>query len=291
MPEFTFICPNRSAVADFLSERVEIVATSGLFQGIFLDRIRFPSPSHDPLWNLACFCDHCFRLAEDTELDLGYVRSFIQLLPADQFVRKLFVQTDNTGSPLESFLDFRSSCITRTVQTVSRQAHSHNLSIGLDCFSPTLTRMVGQDLSTLNGTADWLKIMSYPRVFGPAGLPFELLGLVEWLTRKGINEIKALQLLSYASQLTLPASKIEMAHAGLGSESITHEIQLGYKSGVSNLLAGIALVKREKIHESTPEQIQADIKAARNADGLAISWDLWHTPLEYLDTIRISWEL
>jgi hypothetical protein len=43
LPEFSFICPNRIAVADFISERVESVAASGLYQGLFLDRIRYPA--------------------------------------------------------------------------------------------------------------------------------------------------------------------------------------------------------------------------------------------------------
>ncbi len=63
----------------------------------------------------------------------------------------------------------------------------------------------------------------------------------------------------------------------------------GYEFGISNLLAGVALVEMKKIHEATPEQIQADLVASRSANGLVISWDLWFTPLDYLDTIRVLW--
>ena len=72
MPEFTFLCPNQSAVADFLSERVELIAERGLFQGIFLDRIRYPSPTLDPLRDLACFCPDCTSMAADIGLDLEF---------------------------------------------------------------------------------------------------------------------------------------------------------------------------------------------------------------------------
>jgi hypothetical protein len=289
MSEFTFICPNRSAVADFLSERVESVAASGLFQGIFLDRIRFPSPSADPLSNLACFCQHCSRLAADAGLDLELVRRYFQSLPTDAVVSSLLGQSTQLGSPLESFLDFRAASITRTVRAVSNQVHSLNLSIGLDCFSPALTRMVGQDLSPLDGTADWVKIMSYPRVFGPAGISFELLGLAEWLIQHGLGEVETMQLLAEASGLPVPASKAELGRAGLGSETVQQEIHRGYEMGLSNLLAGITMVKMKKVHESTSEQIQCDLKASLSADGLVISWDLWLTPLVYLDKIRTLW--
>ena len=289
LPEFTFICPNRSAVVDFLTERVESAAVSGLFQGLFLDRIRFPSPSIDPLRDLACFCKHCTRKAADTGLDLESVRRYIQSIPAEAIIRSLLGAPAEAGSPLESFLDFRASSITRTVRMVAKRANTLNLSIGLDCFSPALTRMVGQDLLALDGFADWVKIMTYPRVFGPAGIPFEFLNLAEWLTQLGLDEIEALHLLADACGLPVPINKAELGCAGLGSETITQEIRRGYELGVTNLLAGIAVVIKEKVHESSPKQIQTDLKASRNADGLVISWDLWHTPLEYLDEIRTLW--
>jgi hypothetical protein len=289
LPEFSFVCPNRSAVADFLLERVESAADSGLFQGLFLDRIRFPSPSIDPWRDLACFCDHCTRLAADTGLDLEFVRRYIQTLPVEVILRGLLGRPDEAGAPLESFLDFRASSIARTVEMVAKQAQSLNLSIGLDCFSPALTRMVGQDLSALDRTADWVKIMTYPRVFGPAGIPFELLNLAEWITQHGWGEIEAMQLVSEASGLPIPANKTELSRAGLGSETITLEIQNAYEQGVTHLLAGIAMANMEKIHESSPKQIQNDLKASRNAEGLVISWDLWSTPFEHLDSVRAMW--
>jgi len=62
-----------------------------------------------------------------------------------------------------------------------------------------------------------------------------------------------------------------------------------YEMGITNLLEGIALVNVKKIHESTPNQIYTDLEACRNADGMVLSWDLWLTPLEYLDRIRTLW--
>ncbi len=289
MPEFTFICPNRSAVADFITERVESVAINGLFQGLFLDRIRLPSPSINPRGNLACFCTHCTRLAADIGLDLESVRQSIQSISEKTIIPSLFGHPTEATSSLESFFDFRSTSITRTVQMVAKQAQALNLSIGLDCFSPALTRMVGQSLSELDGFADWIKIMAYPRVFGPAGISFELLGLAKWLIQHGVADAEAMQLLRESSGLPVPATKAELSRIGLGAETITQEIQRGYELGITNLLAGIATVCVKKIHESTPEQIHTDLEACRSADGLVISWDLWLTPLAYFDSIRTLW--
>ena len=48
LPEFTFICPNRSDVQEWIAERIEVAAGRGLYQGIFFDRMRFPSPAENP---------------------------------------------------------------------------------------------------------------------------------------------------------------------------------------------------------------------------------------------------
>jgi len=73
---------------------------------------------------------------------------------------------------------------------------------------------------------------------------------------------------------------------GLDSESIAQEIQPGRDAGITKLLAGLALVELEGIHTSTREQIQADLEACRPADGLVLSWDLWHIKPDTLNTIH-----
>ena len=283
LPEFTFICPNRSDVQEWIAERIEVAAARGLYQGLFFDRMRFPSPAENPERQLSCFCNSCQQIASDSRLDLETVRHRIEssLTDADRaktFIQGLFTPTED--SLVESFFNFRSECITRTIQFASRLARSHGLSVGLDCFSPTLTRMVGQDLSALNKSCDWIKLMTYPRVFGPAGLPFELRGLAEWLRRRyDLQETEAVQIVNDASSLSLTPN-------GLDSESIAQEIQPGRDAGITKLLAGLALVELEGIHTSTREQIQSDLEACRPADGLVLSWDLWHIKPDTLNTIR-----
>ena len=283
LPEFTFICPNRTDVQEWIAERIEVAAARGIYQGLFFDRMRFPSPTENPERHLACFCKYCQRIASDSGLDLEAVRRQIEsyLTDADRakaLTRAFFTPTDD--SLLESFFTFRFNSITHIIQYAAKLARSHGLSIGLDCFSPTLTRMVGQDLSALNQSCDWIKLMTYPRVFGPAGLPFELLGLSEWLrARFNIHETEAAQIVNEASGLSLGPN-------GLDSESITHEIQLGRNAGITNLLAGIALIEMKDVHTSTVEQIQSDLIACQDADGQVLSWDLWHIKPEMLNTIR-----
>ena len=283
LSEFTFICPNRTDVQEWIAERIEVAAQRGIYQGLFFDRMRFPSPAEDPERHLACFCKYCQRIASDSGWDLEAVRLQIASLlsnadRAKTFTQSLFKPIDN--SLLESFFTFRFNSITGIIQYAAKLARSHGLSIGLDCFSPTLTRMVGQDLSALNQSCDWIKLMTYPRVFGPAGLPFELHALSNWLrTEYNLDETEAVKVVSEASGLSF-------SQDGLASEAITHEIQRGRSAGITNLFAGIALVEVEGIHAPTLEQIRSDLAACNGGDGLAISWDLWHIRPESLKLVR-----
>ena len=283
LPEFTFICPNRTDVQEWIAERIEVAAQRGIYQGFFFDRIRFPSPAEDPERHLACFCKYCQRIASDSGLDIENVRrqirsTLIDAHRAKAFIQSLFRPTDD--ALLESFFTCRFNSITRIIQYAANLARSHGLNVGLDCFSPALTRMVGQDLSTLNKSCDWIKLMTYPRVFGPAGLPFELFALTNWLkARYNLDETEAVKVVSEASRLSF--SKDELA-----SDAIAHEIQHGRNAGITNLLAGIALVEVEGIHVPTLDQIQSDLAACKGAEGLAISWDLWHIRPESLKLVR-----
>ena len=282
LPEFTFVCPNRSDVQEWIAERIEIAAQRGIFQGLFFDRMRWPSPAENPETHLACFCQYCRRIASDTGLELEAARRRIEWylgdgIRAQVLTRTLFTSVDDPV--LETFFEFRLNRITHIIQYASMLARTQGLSIGLDCFSPALTRMVGQDLPALDKICDWIKLMTYPRVFGPAGLPFELNAVSKWLKNSyNLDENERAELVGKASGLPV-------AKDGLDAQSVAYEIQRGREMGVTDLLAGIALVELEGIHEPTLEQVQEDLHACYGSDGLVLSWDLWHIPHEYLAAV------
>jgi hypothetical protein len=193
-------------------------------------------------------------------------------------------------STLAALLDFRERTITRFVAQAVEVARKHGMAVGLDTFSPTLCRMVGQNLRTLDPLADWVKIMSYGHTFGPAGLPFELLGLADWLVeRHNFREEDALALLAEATGLPLPRHRDTLRRAGLSSTALQREAERAREAGVRVLLAGIELVEIAGVAELDEAQIRADLAAfeAAGVDGLALSWDLWVMPLERLELVRI----
>ncbi|MEA3327872.1 MAG: hypothetical protein U9R53_11310 [Chloroflexota bacterium] len=75
---------------------------------------------------------------------------------------------------------------------------------------------------------------------------------------------------------------------GLDSIALTKEIAKAKRSSSKPLLEGIELVELPKITWIDQDQLEKDIQAILQsaADGIVISWDLWHIKTEHLKTLR-----
>jgi hypothetical protein len=296
-PDFTFACPNRPAVRTAALQRLSSVLRNSPYQGVFLDRIRFPSPATAPDAQLTCFCDACRQAASQEGLDLDAVQLFLNSRLAypegcRSLVESLLTprHARSVADLLESFLDFRQRSITRLVQEAADLVTAQGLAVGLDCFTPCLTRMVGQDLAALNATCEWIKIMTYTHTLAPAGMPFELLGLAGWLSSHlRISRGQVLSWLAEASQLPMPPNLSALRRTGLPSEAISTEIRLGRSLGITRLLVGAAWVDLPGVNSVSAEQHAVDLAACLSAapDGLVLSWDLWHINSQRLDQLAV----
>jgi len=287
LPEFTFVCPNNPIARQAILSHIANLAQSGRYDGIFLDRMRYPSPAADPVNLLTCFCNHCNETAQKIGLDLIDVRQSLLEIDESNLLRVL---CGEQIQPLSTFLDFRQHTITQFINDVVDSIRSAGLEIGLDCFSPSLTRLVGQDLSALAHLADWIKVMVYGHAFGPATLPFEFNDLAIWLIEEqGIDETAALSILTTITTLPLPTDLLSLRVTGLHNVALAAEYIRGKQIADSTkVLAGIELVEIPGVSELKDAQIEEDLHAieAVSSDGLSLSWDLWHIPLERLDIVR-----
>lgn len=297
--EFTFICPNHPEARKAVLGYVDSLLTNPRYQGLFFDRIRFPSPTGNLPVDLGCFCEHCVRSAALEGLDLMRVRrELASLLSSLEGTRRL-LDLLLAGPPrptqepallqISCWLDFRSNSITRLVAEVAGRAHACGAQVGLDCFSPCLTRLVGQNLPALEGHADWIKVMTYAHTLGPAGLPFEFLALAGWLVQAWkLSDMEAMQWLCGASGLALPSTRAALADAGVPPQVIEVETRRGRSLTGKTLFSGAALVEVPGINRVEPAEVASEMAAYRRggADGLVISWDLWELPLERLDQVR-----
>jgi hypothetical protein len=297
LPEFTFVCPNHPQLEELLYEQLDSISKRKIYQGIFLDRIRFPSPTQNPARYLGCFCTHCSHKAADQGLDLDIVRDFIRSSlidgnSASNLAFSLFENTQDPHNPLDLFLEFRATSISLATRTISNYIHAEGLEVGLDCFTPSLSRMVGQDLASLSKMSDWIKIMTYPRVFGPAGYPFEILRLWRWLARYySISDLDFSQWIRKQLGIQIPDTRLELASKGLPSSVFQQEFKKGREMGISNLYAGVAMTLEKGANKSTINQITSDLQYCRDASGIVVSWDLWKTPIHYLEIVQRQWSL
>jgi hypothetical protein len=301
MAEFTFVCPNRPAVREAMLARMSDLLATGRYDGFFLDKMRFPSPAPDPSRWLGCFCPDCERAATAQGVDLAEVRHALTLLLAQPDWRPFLTlllgapasdTTQRNVGPADDFMSMRAASITGIVHEVATLVHAAGLAIGLDCFSPALTRMVGQDLGALDRSADWTKVMSYCHTLGPAGLPFELLGLADWLVeRRGLAEPVALAWLSETTGLPLPTTRKALRKQGLAPAALARELARGRSAGVETLLAGIELVDLPGLAQLSESQALANLQVVQQsqADGVVLSWDLWQIPPVRLAWVRRVW--
>src|SRR5437762_7145427 len=85
---FRFVCPNHPGARGKTLRRLGELLDRYRFTGVFLDKMRFPSPANGLDEVLSCFCDHCRRAARAVDLDLYAVVSLL----ADRTIR-----TDTVG--------------------------------------------------------------------------------------------------------------------------------------------------------------------------------------------------
>ena len=299
LPEFTFVCPHHPAVQEQVAVHLDNLVHQGLYQGFFLDRLRYPSPSADPIHDLTCFCEYCRRKAAEYGLDLEEIRQEILRTIRSDNGSTTLIKALLSGKPepesayqtpsIDQFLTFRKRSILGFLSSVSQTLRQAHLELGLDCFSPCLTHMVGQDLSAMSEHVDWIKLMTYAHTFAPAGLPFELSGLLQHLTASPhLSEVQSLELMNQFTGLQMPASLLSLQKKGLPTSALEEEVRRGVESCSVPVLAGLELVKLTGVTQQNTQHIQADLIGLKKANpaGLALSWDLIHNPLEWLDLVR-----
>jgi len=143
---FDFYCPtdpdNIQAILSIFDQYFDPTD----FDGVFLDKIRYPSFANGAF---GCFCPRCQAIFDAAGLSFN-------------------------GHNWQDFFEIRTKIISDALTTICAGFRAKGLSIGLDVFAPFLTDSVGQDIPTLSTLADFIKPMMYARTNAPAGLPFEL---------------------------------------------------------------------------------------------------------------------
>lgn len=131
---FTFCCPNHPENIERIQNYLIQAFPYDYIDGVFLDRIRYPSAIHGDKVLNGCFCDFC--TSEGT-------------------ISKTKVIHDKVLEMIEVFKKMK-------------------LKVGLDIFAEPIDEFVGQSIDTWYDDVDFIKPMYYKRTYAPAGIPFEI---------------------------------------------------------------------------------------------------------------------
>ena len=192
---------------------------------------------------------------------------------------------------INDYLHFKFDSI-REVIGLAREIFCKNgLKIGLDCFTPSLAPITGQNYAYLFKYADWIKSMIYTRSFAPAGIPYEIKSIVEGLIEinRDLREESVLSFLQGCSHHDLPCSVNEIFQkGGVSEEIIPKEVLLAKNQTEASfpIYGGVETVSLPGICKPDPLKLEQSIGYLQKyADGIVLSWDMFFTPKENIDLV------
>ncbi|MDR0497263.1 MAG: hypothetical protein LBH42_06595 [Treponema sp.] len=286
--DFSFCCPHNPQNTEKILDIFEQEFASIPFNGVFLDRIRYPSfaNKHEPGSKsvLTCFCPHCIEFYERENFNIEQLRNVLsrstQLGITEYRDNGEYVFNDPA---IACFFSLKASNISKSLRRLCGYFREKNYSIGLDVFAPFLSAFVGQNLKTLSGLCDFMKPMMYRVTNAPAGLPFE--------TEALLGETNCA-----SDSRRLEFYKI----LGINPKTIPFDLTFTVKelknlsfSSACDVYAGLEINKIENIAEANPDYIEKTIEAYAQTgiQGLALSWNLLNMPEENLakaaETIKL----
>ncbi len=284
---FLFACPN--APAPLEAARGRIRGELPDYDGVFLDRIRYPSPANGLEAVFTCFCPRCRerhpRSGEWRDKLRDKIDALLPLRASDR----------NFSSTLGSLLDdpdlsdyrlSRIESVNRLVATLAGEAKGQGRKVALDLLAPNLTLFTGQCYETLGKMADWIKPMYYCRARGPAGLPLELAcfarGIKAWCPKVDESDI-----MEYVGQIggipNLPASADEVELRGLDENCAGDLYARDAKHAAYPIFPGFECVRHPDFDlDMTEEGVRKYCRAFHSAPGIVLAWNILYTPEAFL---------
>ena len=181
---FDFCCPSQAGLAQRLLEKYDRDFAGCAFDGMFLDRIRYPSLTVGAEALFGCACGECRDWLAENGLPRQVQDDLAQRIAARmsdedcidplgllQYCAGQYIFADPA---LETLLRLKCQRIESVVRVLCGGFRSRGMKVAMDLFAPFLAPLVGQDYRRLGAMADFIKPMLYRHTYTPAGLSFEL---------------------------------------------------------------------------------------------------------------------
>ncbi len=298
--DFLFLCPNDEEHIRRIFDQYQNKIKESGFDGVFLDRIRFPSPSDGFETLFSCFCKYCLNkfynnYGEDLKDYRNKVKSVfkkfktidINYLQNCQSLSDIIIR-DN----MKKFYDFRRQNIYQFLKMFADNAIPMCKLVGVDLFAPSLAPLVSQDYQLLTKTCDWIKPMIYCHTSSPAGLPLELYCFIRAILdiNPVLDEGQLIREISRIIGVGLPTQINELLKNGVSENIIYSEMQkikeLNLRKNV-DIYVGLEAVQIPGLCNITERILKIYLKSVIETDfkGIILSWDLLKIPDENLQLV------
>lgn len=298
--DFLFLCPNDGEHIRRIFDQYQNKITESSLDGVFLDRIRFPSPSNGFELLFSCFCQFCRKkfytqYDEDLENYRNQAKAVFEKLKTMDIT---YLRTCQSFSDmiipgnLKKFYDFRKQNIYQVVKIFADKAKQMGKIVGVDLFAPSLAPLVSQDYRLLAKTCDWIKPMIYGHASGPAGLPLELSCFMKAILNMNptLDESQFIREISRIIGVDLPTQINDLLKNGISENIIYLEMQrikeLDLAENV-NIYVGIEAVQIHGLCHITAKILKKYLESLAETEvkGMVLSWDLLKIPDKNLKTV------
>jgi len=281
--DFSFCCPGDTQNIEKILDIFDYEFSSVSFNGVFLDRIRYPSFANEHGFSsvFSCFCPHCLAIYEKENFDIDQLKNSLSLQ-----ARRPSVFTEYCGSGkyvfensvLADFFCLKAGIIFDSLRRICRHFREKGYGIGFDVFAPFLSPFIGQDLEQLSGLCDFIKPMMYRVTNAPAGLPFEAgallreTGHVSGLERNNFFKLTGGAAMTFAD---IEKTPFNLAFA-------VKELKDMSASSACPVYAGVEVNRIKDIAETYPPYLEETIKtyAQTGIKGFTLSWNMLDAPEE-----------
>lgn len=285
---FLFACPNNDKNIDLVIELFEKNFANIGFDGVFLDRIRYPAFSNGIHSIFTCFCSKCVELMEDSGINTGLL---IERL--NNYFSKSCVDPGNEIFKIKNrdkltyifeddlwndFFRFKSKSIYSAVNRLYSYFSKKGMQVGLDLFAPFISFFIGQDPALLCKCCDFIKPMIYRRVWAPAGMPFEF--------HKWTKDLREKERLSISRALgNIPCFEYNI------DQEISCDFALKELKGLCDKCNDIPVYAGVEVHRKEhariyPEDVVRNLQVvfSSKAQGIVLSSNVMAAPEDNLET-------
>lgn len=289
---FLFICPNNKIVNNKLFESFKETVDNFNFEGILLDRIRFPSCANGFESIFSCFCkfckekfykNYCLHIEKYKKLINDFVNNFKKFTNEDiESWQRFEYIWELIG--IKEFIDFKESSIYDLVKKFADYARLKSKKVGLDLYSYSISPLVSQNYKKLQDSCDWIKPMVYCHATGPAGIPLEIYCLASAfkVINNSLSNSSLKKFFENILKIRLSKNLDDILEKGISEKFLSVELKKIKKLNLSKevkIYPGFEAVKIPGVCIINKEILSYYIEQIFNeVEGFILSWDLLNIP-------------